>query len=199
MGSFFKGATDSTVARKELVAYLNTAESGSPVWTAIGWHCTDSALSIEIDTDTEKDILGNTFTNASAAEISQDFDPLPIHTGTTSLANTLQEKLHNLWMAQDFTKFSNAFDALIVYMYAGTTESTVKHYDAHHFPACTIEMGDFGGSGEDPLSMPFTLHYGGTVEIGSATIDEDTGEVTFTKNTSVISNEVPEVVTNPAE
>ena len=178
MSQIFPATTETTVARKELVAYLNTGTADAPVWTAIGWHCTDSSMSVEVDTDTQKDILGNVFTNASTPELTQEFDPLPIRQGTTT--DALQQLLHNQWMTQNF---SGTYDTLIVYLYAGTgTPGTAEcQYDAHHFPASTIVPGDFGGSAEDPLNRPITVYFGGTLEVGTATINPDTGVVAFTK------------------
>ena len=180
MGQIFSATTETTVARKELVAYLNTGTSQAPVWTAIGWHCTDASMSVEVDTDTQKDILGNVFTNASTPELTQDFDPLPIRRVQQGSDNALQQLLHNQWMSQDF---SGTYDTLIVYLYAGTGSPGTANcqYDAHHFPASTIVPGDFGGSAEDPLNRAITVYYGGTVEVGTATINPDTGVVAFTR------------------
>lgn len=184
MSQIFSATAERTVARKELVAYLNTGTSETPEWTAIGWHCTDSSMSVEVDTDTQKDILGNVFTNASTPELTQDFDPLPIRQGTSAGADKLQQLLHDQWMSQDFSK---TYDTLIVYLYAGEgTPGTAQcKYDAHRFPASTITPGDFGGSAEDPLNRPITVYYGGTVEVGTATINPDTGVVAFTKASAI--------------
>lgn len=173
MGQIFSATSEQTVARKELVAYIYVKDKYVPV----GWHCTDSSISVEIDTDTQKDILGSVFTNASAPELSQDFDPLPIRQGTS--VDPLQQMLHDQWMKQDF---SQTYDTLIVYLYAGkgTPGDEQCEYDAHRFPASTVTPGDFGGSAEDPLSRPITIHYGGTMEVGTAKISNE-GVVEFTK------------------
>lgn len=173
MGQIFTTESEQTVARKELVAYIFVEDQYVPV----GWHCTDSSISVEIDTETQKDILGSVFTIASAPELSQDFDPLPIRQGNADdPLQKLQQLLHDQWMKQDFSK---TYDTLIVYLYAGTE---AKKYDAHRFPASTIVPGDFGGSAEDPLNRPITIHYGGTMEVGTATIDAETGVAKFTKS-----------------
>ena len=94
MSAIFTTTSETTAARKELVAYINTGTSyEDPTWTIIGWHCTDSSISVEVDTDTQKDILGNVFTDASTPELSQEFDPLPIRKGTT--IDALQQMLHD--------------------------------------------------------------------------------------------------------
>lgn len=177
MGQIFPATAEQTVGRKELVAYVNTGTTENPEWTAIGWHCTDSSMSVEVDTDTKKDILGNVFTNASTPELKQEFDPLPIRQGTLAGADKLQQLLHDQWMTQNF---SGTYDTLIVYLYAGSESQDTKHYDAHHFPASTIVPGDFGGSAEDPLNRPITVYFGGTMEQGTVTISGST--VTFTAN-----------------
>lgn len=177
MGQIFPATAEQTVGRKELVAYVNTGDIESPEWTAIGWHCTDSSMSVEVDTDTQKDILGNVFTNASIPELTQEFDPLPIRQGTEAGTDKLQQLLHDQWMTQNF---SGTYDTLIVYLYAGTGEQSEKRYDAHHFPASTIVPGDFGGSAEDPLNRPITVYFGGAMEQGTVAINGST--VTFTAN-----------------
>lgn len=178
MGQIFTAASEQTVARKELIAYIKVKEQYVPV----GWHCTDSSISVEIDTETQKDILGSVFTIASAPELSQDFDPLPIRQGSEEEPlQKLQQMLHDQWMSQDFSK---TYDTLIVYCYAGEGEPGAQEckYDAHRFPASTITPGDFGGSAEDPLSRPITIHYGGQMEVGTAEIDTKTRVATFTKS-----------------
>ena len=178
MGQIFPAASEQTVARKELVAYINVGTAQAPEWVPIGWHCTDSSMNVEIDTDTQKDILGNVFTNASIPELTQEFDPLPIRQRPQNVGvDKLQQLLHDQWMTQNF---SGTYDTLIVYLYAGTEAQDTKHYDAHHFPASTIVPGDFGGAAEDPLNRPITVYFGGTMEQGTVTIDGNT--VTFTAN-----------------
>lgn len=179
MSTIFPATAEQTVARKELVAYIKVSTNqNEDKWVPIGWHCTDSSMSVEIDTDTQKDILGNVFTNASIPELSQEFDPLPIRQGTQT--DDLQQLLHNQWMSQNF---SGTYDTLIVYLYAGTGTPGQPEckYDAHHFPASTIVPGDFGGAAEDPLNRPITVYFGGTMEVGTVTISEQ-GVVVFTKN-----------------
>ena len=181
MGQIFPATAEQTVGRKELVAYINVGTNQNAAeWVPIGWHCTDSSMSVEVDTDTQKDILGNVFTNASIPELTQEFDPLPIRQGTSAGSDKLQQLLHDQWMSQNF---SGTYDTLIVYLYAGegTPGQEGCKYDAHHFPASTIVPGDFGGSAEDPLNRPITVYFGGTMEKGTVTISGST--VTFTADT----------------
>lgn len=178
MSAIFPAAAEQPVARKELVAYIKVGgNQNAEEWVPIGWHCTDSSMSVEIDTDTQKDILGKVFTNASTPELSQEFDPLPIKQGPQ--VDKLQQLLHNQWMSQNF---SGTYDTLIVYLYAGIGEPGKEgcKYDAHRFPASTIVPGDFGGSAEDPLNRPITVHFGGAMEQGTVTIDN--GTVVYIKN-----------------
>ena len=179
MSAIFPAAAEQTVARKELVAYIKVGDNmNAAEWVPIGWHCTDSTMNVEIDTDTQKDILGNVFTNASIPALSQEFDPLPIKQGQQ--ADKLQQLLHNQWMSQNF---SGTYDTLIVYLYAGDGVPGQEgcKYDAHRFPASTIVPGDFGGSADEPLNRPITVHFGGMMEQGTVTIAKN-GVVTYTKN-----------------
>lgn len=176
MGKIFTSTTETTAARKELIACFNSGTSDTPKWVPIGWHCTDSSLSVDIDTDTASDVLGNSFTNAGAPALSQDFDPLPIRKNTEG--DALQQALHDQWLSQDFNK---SYDLLIIYLYAGegTPGQEDCKYDAHRFPASTITPGDFGGSADEPLNRAITINYGGTRQLGTVTI-KSTGEITFT-------------------
>ncbi len=186
MSKIFTSDKETTAARKELVVYINTSrDTNAAEWVPIGWHCTDASLSVDVDTDTQKDILGNVFTKASTPELSQNFDPLPIR--KNQAGDPLQQLLHDQWLAQDFSK---AYDTLIVYLYAGTGTPGDPQckYDAHRFPASTIVPGNFGGSAEDPLNRSITVHYGGTVEVGTVTIDAE-GSVTFIKANVLVAKE----------
>lgn len=177
MGQILPAAAEQTVARKELVAYVKVNNT----WVPIGWHCTDSSMNVEIDTDTQKDILGNVFTNVSIPELSQEFDPLPIRQNPQNVGvDALQQLLHDQWMSQNF---SGTYDTLIVYLYAGVLDSNPQKYDAHRFPASTIVPGDFGGSADEPLNRPITVNFGGMMEQGTVTINE--GVVTYTKNNAL--------------
>jgi hypothetical protein len=182
--AIFPATTDQAISRSNMIAYMNVGTSTSVVWAPIGWHNSDSAITVDIDTDTQKDILGNVFTNASTPELSQEFDPLPLHTGTSSAQNVLQNKIHEMWMSQNFAALSNTIDALIVYKYSGPE---ANKFDAHRFPASTLEFGDFGGAADEPLSMPFTLHYGGAVQIGTVTYDGTTPTFAAT-NMAILAN-----------
>ena len=178
MSAIFPAAVEQTVARKELVAYIKVDDT----WVPIGWHCTDSSMNVEIDTDTQKDILGNVFTNVSTPELSQEFDPLPIRQNPQNVGvDKLQQLLHDQWMNQNF---SGSYDTLIVYLYAGDANANPTKYDAHRFPASQIVPGDFGGSADEPLNRPITVHFGGAMEQGKATIVD--GVVAYTKNNNAL-------------
>lgn len=181
MGKIFTETTNSTIARKSLVTYVNVGTPQAPEWYALGYHCDDSSISIEMDSDTSTDILGNTFTDVGSPQLSQDLDPFPITTGTNDSKNKFMQKIHDLRMVGDYTKFSNAFDCLIVYFYAGKDEGggTIK-YDAQRYPESTITLGDFGGSADSPLSQGITINYGGQMEVGYVTKDGE-GKITYNK------------------
>lgn len=170
MGQIFTGNTNSTIARKSLITYVNVATFENPEWYALGYHCDDSSISVEQDSSTSTDILGNTFTDVGQAQMSQDLDPLPITTGTQAAPNKFMQKIHDLKMAGDYTKFSNAFDCIIVYMYAGPQ---ANQFDAQRYPESTIVLGDFGGSADSPLSQGVTVNFGGQMQQGYVTYVQD--------------------------
>ena len=49
-----------TVARELLIAYLNTGTTASPVWSPVGKRVEDSSTEYDWDSETIRDILGNT-------------------------------------------------------------------------------------------------------------------------------------------
>lgn len=169
MGTIFTGDTNSTIARKSLITYVNVGTAQAPEWYALGYHCDDSSISMEQDSSTSTDILGNTFTDVGAMQLSQDLDPLPITTGTQAAPNKFMQKIHDLKMAGDYTKFSNAFDCIIVYLYAGDNTENPIQYDAQRYPESTIVLGDFGGSADSPLSQGITVNFGGQMAQGYVT------------------------------
>lgn len=182
MGTIFTGETNSTIARKSLITYVNVGTTETPEWYALGYHCDDSSISMEQDSSTSTDILGNTFTDVGAMQLSQDLDPLPITTGTEEHKNKFMQKIHDLKMAGDYTKFSNAFDCIIVYLYAGNKEADPIQYDAQRYPESTIVLGDFGGSADSPLSQGITVNFGGTMAQGYVTYEQQGGAPTWHAN-----------------
>ena len=63
----FNTTAGQTVAREMLIAYLNTGESGTPVWSPIGKRVEDSSIEFDWQTETKVDIFGDTYITGKKA------------------------------------------------------------------------------------------------------------------------------------
>lgn len=163
----FTTPSGQTVARELLVAYLNTGEQGSPVWSPIGKRVEDSSAEYDWGTETRKDILGSTYGTMKKPTITQTFDPCELDSGDTA-----QVKIWELAIVEHNAQALSNMDMLIVHAYAGFAE---------RYESCMIEVTGEGGEGGGNIGMPITVTYGGTRTIGSATVAG--GEVTFAPET----------------
>ena len=65
----FNTTSGETVARELLIAYLNTGESGTPVWSPVGKRVEDSSEEFDWGEETKKDIFGNTYTTCAEEDL----------------------------------------------------------------------------------------------------------------------------------
>ena len=86
----FNTTAGQTIARKLLMAFLNTGTSSAPVWSIVGKRVEDSSQEYDWNKETTQDILGNTFTTMSAPTITQTFDPCNLDAGETALTKLWQ-------------------------------------------------------------------------------------------------------------
>lgn len=155
------------IAREQMVAYLNTGEYESPVWSAIGRGTPDSSLQLDWQRESNKDILGNTENQMKKPIVTQDFDPLPPYADDTAAV-----KIWNLSIKEQNAQALSNQDMLIVHYY--TEGNFAERYDG-----CSIEVTDYGGEGGGNLTMSTTVTYGGNRTVGTAT--RDGGSVKFTE------------------
>lgn len=164
----FNTTAGKTINRELLIAYLNTGTSETPVWSALGQRVEDSSSEYDWDTDTTRDILGNTWGTMKKPVITQEFDPVKLDSG-----NTAYVKLWNIAIKdQDFTSLS-AQDVLLVHYYTSTSNF------AERYPGSMIEITGLGGEGGGDIEMPFTITFGGERVTGTAAKGTG-GVVTFT-------------------
>ena len=166
----FNTPDGQTVARELLIAYLNTGTSSQPVWSAIGKRVEDSSAEYDWDTETKRDILGQTYGKMKKPIITQSFDPCELDG-----ADVAQEKLWNLAVKDQDAHALAALDMLIVHFYAGTAGTPF----AERYSACMIEVTGLGGEGGGDVGMPFTVTYGGERTVGTASKDSTTGAISF--------------------
>ena len=168
----FNTTAGQTIARELLIAYLNTGTDSTPVWSPIGKRVEDSETSFDWESETKKDILGDTYGTLKKPTITQTFDPCELDAGDAA-----QEKLWNLAVKDHDAQALAALDMLIVHFYAGTTSF------AERYSACMVEVTGLGGEGGGNIGMPIDVTYGGTRTLGTASKNATTGVVTFTADT----------------
>lgn len=167
----FNTTAGQTVDRELLIAYLNTGESDSPVWSPFGTRVTDSSMEYDWQEDSNKDILGTTRTTMKKPIVTQSFDPCDLDAGDAALT-----KIWNLAVKEQNAAALANQDVLIVHHYAGTAKTAVfaERYDASMVKPSSlgVERGGFVG-------MPIDVTLGGTRTVGTAAVGAG-GAVTFT-------------------
>ena len=157
--------------RKLLKHYVNVGTGETKEWELLGVGVEDSAIETNFETETKKDILGNSETSVTGASPSQSFEPFTVRGGSK-----LAFKLHEIWLNKAYEELSQ-FDMLTVYGYVG---SETDGYDADMQSDCTITFGSIGGSAY--VDMPITVNYSDKKERGTVKFAE--GVPTFTKATA---------------
>ena len=157
--------------RKLLKHYVNVGTGETQEWELLGAGVEDSAIETNFETETKKDILGNSETSVTGASPSQSFEPFTVRGGSK-----LAFKLHEIWLNKEYEKLSK-FDMLTVYGYVG---SETDGYDADMQSDCTITFGSIGGSAY--VDMPITVNYSDKKERG--TVKFAKGVPAFTKATA---------------
>ena len=159
-----------TIARELVILYLNTGTSAAPVWSPIGKRVEDSSTEYDWDTESIRDILGDTYTTMKKPVITQSFDPCDLDGDDAG-----QVKLWNLGIKDQDAQALAAQDMLIAHFYAGEAATPF----AERYAACAVEITGFGGEGGGNIGMPLNITYGGTRTTGTVTKAQD-GTITFT-------------------
>lgn len=168
----FNTTAGQTIARELLIVYLNTGTSQSPVWSPFGKRVEDSSMEYDWDSETVRDILGNTFGKLKKPIITQDFDPWDLDGGDAALV-----KIWNMAVKDQDAQALAAQDVLVVHFYAGETSF------AERYPSSMIEVGELGGEGGGEIGVATTVTFGGARVLGTASRDASTGVVTFSADT----------------
>lgn len=166
----FNTTAGQTVDRALLVLYLNTGESGSPVWSPIGKRVEDSSEEYDWSEESKTDIFGEIYTTMKKPTITQTFDPCELDAGDAA-----QLKIWNLAIKDQNAQALSNMDMLVVHLYAGTASTAVF---AERYGSCSVKPSGLGGEGGGNIGMPIDVTFGGTRTIGTAAISS--GEVTFT-------------------
>lgn len=171
----FNTKSGETIAREMLIAYLNTGDSETPVWSPIGKRVEDSSQEYDWGEETSRDILGNTWAKLQKPVITQTFDPNDLDSGDEA-----QHQIWNLAVREQNAQALANQDMLIVHLYAGTADTAVF---AERYESCMVKPSSLGGAGGGNIGMPLDITYGGKRTIGTASISA--GVVTFTPDTEV--------------
>ena len=166
----FNTTAGQTIDRELLVVYLNTGSSSSPTWSPLGKRVEDSSVAYDFDSETIRDILGNTYGTLKKPTLTQELDPWPFDGGDAA-----QVKLWNLAVKDHDVAALSALDMLVVHWYAGTSSSPF----AERYDSCMIDMSEIGGEGGAEITGSFTVTYGGTRTTGTVTKGTG-GVITFT-------------------
>lgn len=166
----FNTVEGQEIGREMMVLYLNTGESGSPVWSPIGYRIEESDVEYDWQRESKKDIMGQTYSTMKKPIKTQNFNEWPFRKGDDAL-----EKLWKLAVKDEDAQALCALDLLTVHNYAGTKDTAAF---AVRESESSIEMTRNGGSGGGSLTGDFTVTFGGERTVGTAEI---TGSgVTFT-------------------
>ena len=166
----FNTTAGQTVGRELLIAYLNTGESGTPVWSPIGKRVEDSSIEYDWKNESKVDIFGDTYTTGKKPTKTQTFEPCELDG-----ADAAQQKIWNLAIKDNNINALLNQDMLIVHLYAGTANTAVF---AERYSACSVLPTSLGGEGGGSIGMPIEVTYGGTRSVGTAAVSD--GTVTFT-------------------
>lgn len=164
-----------SATREMMITYLNTGTFDAPIWSAMGAKVTDSSIEYDWSIENNTDILGNAYTTAKTAQMTQSFGGSEIVAG-----DNVMNHLVNLAVVQkSAVKLVNQ-DCLIVHTYLKNGEGQSF---AERYPASSVVPTTIGGEGGAPLVTDIDVTYGGTRSKGSAAVAD--GTVTFNPEVEV--------------
>lgn len=169
----FSTPSGQTVGRELLIAFLNTGDEDSPVWSPVGKRVEDSSIEMDWGTETKVDIFGVTYVTGKKPTKTQSFDPWELDAGDEA-----QKKIWNLAIRENNVNALLNQDMLIVHLYAGTDGNFAERYKA-----CSVLPTNLGGAGGGSVGMAIEVTYGGERVVGTATVTG--GVATFTPDVSV--------------
>lgn len=161
----FKTPENQTIAREQLLLYLNTGSKEVPEWSLIGHRVEDSSMELDWQRESVKDIVGATRNTMKKPIITQSFEPWDLTNGDKA-----QKKVWDLAFVEQNAQALCSMDLLLEHRYAGFGE----RYDAS-----SIEVTGLGGAGGGNVGMPINVTFGGERTVGTVTAEN--GAVTFTK------------------
>lgn len=171
----FNTTGGQTIAREMMVAYLNTGDKDTPVWSPLGKRVESGSIEFDWSTETTNDILGNTWTTGKKATRTTSFEPCDLDADDAALV-----KIWNLAVKDDNVNALLNQDVLLCHFYAGTAETAVF---AERYSAAAVMPSGLGGDGGGTVQMPVDITFSGERTTGTAS--RAGGVVTFTPDTTV--------------
>lgn len=161
----FNTADNQTIAREQLLLYLNTGTKEAPVWSLIGHRVEDSSMELDWQKESYTDIVGATRNTMKKPTITQTFEPWDLTGGDAA-----QKKIWDLAFVQQNPQALCNLDMLLEHRYAGFAE----RYDSS-----AVEVTGLGGAGGGNIGMPINVTFGGARTVGTVSVAD--GGVTFNK------------------
>lgn len=159
-----------SATREMMITFLNTGATDAPVWSAMGAKVTDSSVEYDWSIENNTDILGNAYTTAKTAQMSQSFSGNEVIAG-----DSVMNHLVNLAVVQkDAAKLVNQ-DCLVVHLYL--QDDNGKSF-AERYPASAVVPTTIGGEGGAALVTDIDVTYGGARAVGTA--EKTTDGIQFT-------------------
>lgn len=167
----FNTPPGQVVDRKQYLCCGNSGTYESPKWGRLGKRVEDSSAELDWGEETKKDILGDTYTTMKTPVITQTFDPCELDAG-----DEYQQHVWNLAVVdQDAPALCNQ-DLLRIHLYAVDESGGIF---AERYPSSMVKPTGLGGAGGGTLTMPIDVTFGGTREVGTASVSADK-VITFT-------------------
>lgn len=167
----FKTPAGQTIDRKLYLCCGNSGTADAPKWGRLGKRVEDSSAEMDWSEESKQDVLGDTYTTMKTPIITQQFDPCELDAG-----DEYQQKVWNLAVVDQDAPALCAQDLLRIHLYAVDENGNAF---AERYPASMVKPSGLGGEGGGSLTMPIDITFGGTREVGTASVAED-GTITFT-------------------
>ena len=164
-----------SAVREMLITALNTSESTTPKWSAMGVKVTESSINYDWGQETKKDIRGHVYTTAQTPEMTQSFSGSEIVGGD----DVMNHLLNLAVVKKDHAALVNQ-DCLIIHTYL--QDSAGKAF-AERYQGCSVLVTTDGGEGGGVLASDIEVSYGGIRTTGTAAYADD-GTITFTPDTA---------------
>lgn len=158
------GNSGESPIRDQLVTYLNTGTSETPVWSPVGRTVEESAIDLDYSENSKTDIFGTVWNTVQKPKMEQEFSDSNLLAG-----DAVMNRVLDLCVVQKNMAEVQNQDCLIVYLFL--QDSSGKAF-AERYPNSTVLMNSIGGSGGEKAVAGIKVSYGGDRVTG--TFDKST-------------------------